>query len=104
MLRLRGEDRFALLGASLRMTIFPLVVMLSGGRAERNARSVRSRSIPTSLASAHFERHQIARLRSAGFVVDRDLKVSPVAGKIVGADEKHGFVVGGAQLQGCVFR
>ncbi len=46
MLRLRGEDRFALLSASLSMTILLLVVMLSGERAARNATVVRSRSIP----------------------------------------------------------
>jgi len=52
------------------------------------------------LSSAHFERDQVASLRAAGFVIDGDLKISPVTRKIVGTDEEHRFVVGSPQLQG----
>jgi hypothetical protein len=103
MLRLRGEDRFALLAASLSMTISSsLSCLAEDGRSGTRGPFVVEASLLS--ASAHFQGDQIAGFRAAGFVVDRDLKVSPVTGKVVGADEQHRFVVGGAQLQGCVFR
>ena len=39
------------------------------------------------------------RFLRPGFVVDGDLAVAPVTGKIVGADQQQRLVVGGAQFQ-----
>ena len=49
--------------------------------------------------SSHFERHQVSVFRTHRFVVHGDLPVSPGAGKIVGADQEQGFVVGGTKFQ-----
>src|ERR1700758_4409504 len=54
-------------------------------------------SAPT--RSADFERNQVAFGAAARLVVDRDLAIAPVAGKIVGPDQQQGAVVWVAELQ-----
>src|ERR1700722_4202497 len=72
--------------ASLSMTISSsLSCLAEDGRGGTRGPFVVEASLLS--ASAHFQGDQIAGFRAAGFVVDRDLKVSPVTGKVVGADE-----------------